>query len=99
VEEIEAELERSVRENYRSNSDDEGLWKRTFQEEFGERYNSHLQVYVFLMGKFFYGGDMKKILFSLILMAGLASCSRSIVLIATVSANLIAKSLRALRLS
>jgi hypothetical protein len=48
VEEIEAELERSVRENYRANSNDDGLSKRTFQEEFGERYSSSHATFRFL---------------------------------------------------
>jgi predicted nuclease of restriction endonuclease-like (RecB) superfamily len=35
VEEIEAELERSLQEHYRATSNDDGLWKRTFREKFG----------------------------------------------------------------
>lgn len=35
VEEIEAELERSLRDNYRVTSMDDGMWRRTFREEYG----------------------------------------------------------------
>jgi predicted nuclease of restriction endonuclease-like (RecB) superfamily len=35
VEEIEAELERSLQENRRHMTNDDGLWRRTFQEDYG----------------------------------------------------------------